>query len=196
MIRTTFYISFDDDEPKNILSTFNDEKGNINTQIYSTQIYQMDNNPINKTNLIYFPKNNNYNYSLIFIRINGSGSITFINNINNQSFFLNSNFKGKPFSMPLSTINEIEIKDEKIIFYMTLKYEMKFEIAEINYGESKSELIINKMSPFYYFIRLNQLKYVDVNLGIMNSKDFESKNVTSNFYIEGYSLEDEDIQNL
>jgi hypothetical protein len=124
--------------------------------------------------------------------IKGYGYINFTDNPKKDIPYinLNSNFKGKPISIPLSEIDFIRVNESNyyFLFHIKLKYEMRLEIAEVNYGESRSELILNKNGPFFYLIKFSKNEYLDVNLRIINHRDYESRNMTTNFILEGYLL--------
>ena len=184
-----FKFEFQNNEIKNILSSFNEEDQEINLQIYSSQIFHLF--TINKT--MNFSLNNNYNYSLLFMWINGKGTINLHNNNSNiPSISAGTNFKGKPIFIPLSDIENIQIEAKNnFIFYLKLKYDKyKRGIVELIYGETINEIVINKQFPIYYYIKYRKRENMELNFKISNYEENEKDKEIKNYNIEGYLLEE------
>jgi hypothetical protein len=104
-----FKFEFTNNEIKSIISSFFDTINNTNPQVYSAQMYYLDNNQ--KTN--YFKLKYNYYFKLQYIYgESGTYKISFpyVDN-----FIISQNFKGKPITIPID--NNIDIYKLNILIY-------------------------------------------------------------------------------
>ena len=135
-----FKFEFEDNKPKNILSTFSNENNLNYPQIYSPKLYRLFN-----TSKVFKYNLNNGKCFLIFKLIYGSGIIFFDNY---PTIDINENFIGKPITIHFSEIQNIYFKnnkEENFIFYIKLNYvNQKSNIKEINYDESMNDLFFNQ----------------------------------------------------
>ena len=182
-----FKFEFEDNKPKNILSTFSNEKDLNYPQIYSPKLYTI----FNASKLFNYNLNNG-NCFLIFELIYGRGIIFFDNY---PTIDMNENFIGKPITIQFSEVKNIYCKsnkEENFIFYLKLKYiNQKSNIKEINYDESLNELLFNIQFPIFYYIKYNNQDNIDINFRIINTKDI---NTTTNIKISGYALNQDKLK--
>ncbi len=179
-----FKFEFDDDEVKNILSTFYNGESDINTYVYSSQIYQL--NDINNKNLN-LTLDKDY-FSLVLMWISGIGYLSW-NTIDDDQFNsigLSNNYDCKPIFFPLKNLNSFKFdKNELFVFYMKIKYQGKNELEEIYYGETFHELAIKKNFPIFYYMKTNQdSSEISYRIGDI---------IDVNYKIEAYVLEENDI---
>ena len=177
-----FKFEFEDNNPKNILSTFSNENNLNYPQIYSPKLYRL---LFNTSNVFNYNLNSG-NCFLIFKLIYGSGIISFENY---PTIDINENFIGKPITIHFSEIQNIYFKNNKegnFIFYTKLNYvNQKSNIKEINYDESMNELFFNVKFPIFYYIKYNNQDNIDINFRIIKKKDINS---TIDIKISGYAL--------
>ena len=182
-----FKFEFEDNKPKNILSTFSNENNLDYPQIYSPKLYRLFN-----TSKVFNYNLNNGNYFLIFKFIDGSGIIFFENY---PSIDINENFIGKPITIQFSEVKNIYFKsnkEENFIFYTKLKYvNQKSNIKEINYDLSMNELLFNIQFPMFYYIKYNNQDNIDINFRIIKINDI---NTTTDFKISGYALNQDTLK--
>ena len=177
-----FKFEFDDDEVKNILSTFYNGESDINTYVYSSQIYQLNN--IKPLNLIL---DKDY-FSLVLMWISGIGYLSWntIDDDQENSIGLSINYDCKPIFIPLKNLISFKFEDNELfVFYMKLKYQGKNELEEIYYGETFHELAIKKNFPLFYYLKTNQdSSEISYRIGDI---------IDVNYKIEAYVLEENDI---
>ena len=183
-----FKVEFNDNDNKNILSTFIDAEDDINSLIYMNQLFF-----ITKTSKFVEFKLK-HTFSFILKWIHGAGDVQLDEDGNFPLLSANSNYKGKPFCFPLSDIEEINITTtDHFIFITKLDYIMRNnEMREIFLGETLYEIFINKDLPIYYYMKYEKGKEIDVNFKILNKDD--GKNTITNFYIKGYLLNENNIK--
>ena len=163
-----------------ILTSSYDENEIIFPQIYSPQMFKIENTSI--MNFTFLSK-----YSLIINWINGIGEI--LNIISNQGLTLDRNNLGKPYSVLLSDIKDKSItfnKTDNFVLNLQLKYNTEsFFQGEIKSGQQISEIINEKTFPIYFYYKITDLikaiqAEIDINFKIINfNDDF------ANFTIEG-----------
>ena len=185
-----FKFEFFDNQTKNILLAFEDGSNEIVPNIYSSQIYQINN--IKKTLKIMMTDI----FSLMFNWICGNGYIDVITNENEDLTINNGrNFKAKPLLISLDKVNNIAFRSSSIfIFYLKFKYIMKNKgVEELAYGEVINELIINKQFPLYYYIK-NTENMTNIIFRELNYNINEMRKI--NYNIEAYILEYENIEKI
>lgn len=89
--------------------------------------------------------------------------------LNNELFWGTRNFKGKPFGIPMdySTKENITFKryTEKSVFYFQLIYNIKNKgIEEMISGETKSQFVIGGHFPLYYYIKIKNPNYINIDV--------------------------------
>ena len=176
-----FKFEFEDNKPKNILSTFSNEKDLNYPQIYSPKLYTI----FNASKLFNYNLNNG-NCFLIFKLIYGRGIINFDNY---PSIDINENYLGKQITIPFSEVKNITFKsnkEEDFIFYIKLEYaSQQFEMKEIIYDESMNEILLNTKFPIFYYINCDGQDNIDINFRIINIEDI---NTSTDITINGYML--------
>lgn len=117
--------------------------------------------------------------------------------LNNELFWGTRNFKGKPFGIPLdySTKENITFKryTEKSVIYFQLIYNIKNKgIEEMISGETKSQFVIGGHFPLYYYIKIKNPNYINIDVNLrLNS--YNETVLHNNFGIRGYLLEEDTI---
>ena len=169
---------FEKEEIKNIIS---DKIEDIYPQIYSTQIYYIDNS--NKT--YYFKLKNDYigNYQYI----SGDSEI----NENNLSSI---GFKGKLTIFPV--YNEYNMtfstNASEFIYYIQLINNMLNKgIEELKQGKPIIQMTKNPIFPLYYY-KIKNENYANININVkIDNNNISNKD---NFYISGYIVDEDKIE--
>ena len=150
----------------------------------------------NKT-LLYKVKNN---YTLIYKYIYGTltrSAWVDVSFLNYNSFYSNRNFRGRPFALDIgsntSSINH-RISDGEVLFVIILEYNMRNKgMIEIESGEARSQIMEGGYFPFYYYLRIKDENYINIDLNLrLNS--FDDSVMKNNFKITGYLLDEETIK--
>ena len=186
----TFKFEFSNGELKNIMSSVLDNVTDLYPQIYSYQMYYIG-----------YPKNHHFkmksNYTFYYYYVYGFKGQLYFDLIKEQNFTNSRNFRGKPFSVTISSETDIiNIKPNRtdFVYFINLQYNIKNKfVEEINSGEIFSQFIIDKYFPLYFYLKIKNEKYIniDINLRINSYNDSVLKN---NFEINGYVLDEETIQ--
>ena len=184
-----FTFEFQNGELKNIISTISDNVTDFYPQIYSYQMFSIDNSTkINHFQMI-------SNYTVYYQYILGSGTLK-INFLVYQSFSSNRNFKGKPLSVTInSTTDKITCTAKsKYVYFMKLQYNMKNkEIEEIQSGTTFSQFIIGRNFPLYFYLKVKNKNYINIDINLrVNS--YISTMLQNSFQIKGYVLDKDTIQ--
>ena len=169
---------FENEEIKNIIS---DKIEDIYPQIYSTQIYYIDNS--NKT--YYFKLKNDYigNYQYI----SGDSEI----NENNLSSI---GSKGKLTIFPV--YNEYNMtfstNASEFIYYIQLINNMLNKgIEELKQGKPIIQMTKNPIFPLYYY-KIKNENYANININVkIDNNNISNKD---NFYISGYIVDEDKIE--
>ena len=186
-----FQFEFKTEEIRTIMSSFNDKIKNIFPQIYSPQMFHLHN--FNKT--CNFKVKNNYTLSYKYIfGDTGYMYLSFLGNI--QRFHSNKNFKGRPFAFPIdSETKEIlfSIINKRIIFYFQLFYNRKNKaVEELQSGEIISQIMAGSYFPLYYYFKIKNEEYANVDVNLRLSSYNESV-LQNSFKINGYLLDEDSI---
>ena len=180
-----FKFEFTNNEIKSIISSFFDTINNTNPQVYSAQMYYLDNNQ--KTN--YFKLKYNYYFKLQYIYgESGTYKISFpyVDN-----FIISQNFKGKPITIPIdNNIDNFSFKTDSSqhIFYFQLIYNMKMKgIEEVRDGEPLTQLIKEFAFPLYFYLKIkgNENIVIDANIRL---KSFLLTQMNDKYIIKGYII--------
>ena len=184
-----FEFEFPKNETRDIVTSFFSNITYINPHIYSPQMFYLS-----KTTL-YNKFNINNNYIFRFIHIYGHGGIS-ISFLKYQKFYTSRNFKGKPIAIPIdSKTEEIEFftSQPQYIFYFQLIYSMKNKGAEeIISGETQSQFVIGGYFPLYYYVKIKDEHYINLNVNFRINSYNESV-LQNNFAINGYLLDENSI---
>ena len=179
-----FKFEFEDNRPKTILSMFANDKDINSPKFYSSQVYILSNSSKQ------FNFNFNYgNCLLIFKYISGSGNILFGEY---QKIEVNSNYFGKPITIPISEVKNITFKtEESFIYHLELNYiRPKSNIKELIIDESRNELLFDTQFHIYYYIKYENQENIDINDRIINLED----EATTNILINGYIINNEELE--
>ena len=157
-----------------IQNSFYDRKEEIYPQVYSPQIFKIENNTKIKYTFL-----RNMNFNLIANWIHGEGEIVNFGLVNLE---MDVNYMGRPYSILISEINDtIIFKNPKdFVLYLGLKYNANKNIILEEITEYQiSNIIQNKSFPFYYYIRnnLDENDSMDLNLKILDFQEM-MKNIT------------------
>ena len=174
------------------LSTFYNNRLEINPQIYSSEMFYLKQD-------FDFNFNLKHNFSLILSYIYGKGEIKY----NDLNFEANLNFQKKPILFRINETNKkiyfhfnISSEEEELFFFIKLNYIIqKNEIKEINQGEALREIVRVKNLPIYYYLKCdkwNKSENMNINFRIINFKDKNTKESTD-FKINGYLIQEEDF---
>ena len=190
-----FTFEFRNSKIKDITSSLVDSITDYYPQIYSSQMFY---------NIGFYKKclyNVSNNYTLIYKFINGTdyyNGWVDINFLNYKTFFANRNFRGKPYAFDIDSetteiVHRVSEGGEYLII-IKLEYIMRNKgIIEIQSGETRSQIMKSGSFPLYYYLRLKDKDYVniDVNLRLNSFDDSVMKN---NFDILGYLLDEDTIK--
>ena len=188
-----FKFEYKDQEIKNIISAFYDRFNNTYLQIYSPQMFYINN--IRRKYL--FKLKNNYTLTTKYVYgIYGTFSPHFLDY---QKFYLSRNYKGKPFSIPIDNnatnffLNSSERNGDFICFFQ-LTYNMKNKrIEEIKTGETWSQVKNECFLPLLYYLKIKDKDYINIDINFrLNS--YNETFLQSNFYIVGYLVDEDTIK--
>ena len=186
-----FIFEFPNGELKNILTTASDNVVDIYPQIYSYQMFFI----MKSYKMNHFQMIRNYTFYYQYVYgYSGNVSISFLNY---QKFVSSRNFRGKPFSVSISseTDNVIISSDEpNFVYFMKLQYNMKNKVVEeIKSGETYSQFIIGRNFPLYFYFKIKNKDSINVDINLrINS--YISEVIENNFEIYGYVLDENTIQ--
>ena len=186
-----FTFEFPNGELKNILTTASDNVLDIYPQIYSYQMFFiMSSYKMNHFQMI---KNYTFYYQYVY-GFTGNVSISVLNY---QKFVSSRNFRGKPFSVSISSETDnvnISSINPNFVYYIKLQYNMKNKVVEeIKSGETYSQFIIGRNFPLYFYFKIKNKDYINVDINLrINS--FISEVIQNNFDIYGYVLDEDTIQ--
>jgi len=186
-----FKFIFENNEIKKIISSFCDKIESIYPQVYSGQMYYLDN----------FEKKNNFkmknDYYLKYQFIYGEpGFFGFpifpIDNIN-----ISKNFKGIPITIQIdkseNNINNISsipfsTNNTKHIFYYQLINRMKIKgVEEVISGEPLTQLIHDFDFPLYYYIKIKNTKYINIDANV-RVKSYTASELNNKYTINGHII--------
>ena len=172
---------FKNDEIKTIISSFCDEVNETYPQIYSAQMFYLNN--FNKTHQ--FKLKNSFLGHYQFI---GGAS-----GIPNKSYSF-PNFKRKLISFHIKKNSNINISTvtHEFIYSLQLIHNIKNEeILELKQGKPLVEFTDKNYFPFYYYYKLNNDEYINVNI---NFKIYDhSKSEIKNYTVKGYIIDEDKI---
>ena len=110
------------------------------------------------------------NYTLKYQYVNGNGGKVNVSLLNFQVFSSSRNFKGKPLEFPLEsdTTNVTCLTENKnYVYFLELIYNMKNKgVKEVKSGETISNFIKGGHFPLYYYLKIKNEKYINVDINI------------------------------
>ena len=122
----------------------------------------------NSTKVNYFKLVNNY--TLKYQYVNGNGGKVNVSLLNFVTFASSRNFKGKPLEFPIGKeTNNVTCYTEKenYVYFLDLIYNTKNkEIEELKSGETISSFIKGGHFPLYYYMKIKNEKYINVNINL------------------------------
>ena len=183
-----FQFEFKNDITKNILISFWDTVEDVYPQIYSAQMYFID----NFTKINHFKINNQY--SLIYQYMYGNlGGISFQNM--NENLYATRNFIGRPLGIFIDenmNYSKNYAPSEFGYFYQLIYNDKNLGTVEVNLGEPRSQIINVGQFPLYFYLELKENKTMNIvaNLRLKTTDDSEFE---EDFEIYGYLLSEDDI---
>ena len=149
----------------------------------------------NSTKINYFQLVNNY--TLKYQYVNGYKGNVNLSLLNFQTFNSSRNFKGKPLKFPLGSEKSnvtCYSNSEHYIYFLELEYNMRNKgVEEIKSGETISNFIKGGYFPLYYYLKVNDENYINVDINIRLNSYNESV-LHNNFEIKGYVFNEEIIK--
>ena len=175
---------FKDNQTKTIISSFCDRVHEIYPQIYSVQMFYLNN--FNKTHQFNLKNSffGNYQYISGFSGIQGD----------KYSYL---NFKGKQIYIHI--INGIELNastiTNKFIYCLQLMPNLKrAEIIELKQGKPLVQLLDKKLFPYSYCYKIANKNYINININIKISDHYEY--IIKNYTIKGYIINEDTINRI
>ena len=185
-----FRMEFPNNETKNIMISFYESVIENMPQIYSNQMFYID--KIEK--LHYFKVKNSY--TLNYKYTDGYLGFMSISFLHFEKIVSSRNFKGKPIALPIDSKTErIGVQGKSsFLYFFQLEYNMKNKgIEEIKSGETRSQFISDGYFPFYYYLKIKNNTYANVEINIrLNS--YNETLLENNFAIKGYMLDEDMIK--
>ena len=193
-----FIISFDeigDNRFFGLHSTFVDGKKEIYPNIYSSEIFELDN--INR----YINCSLKYNFSLTFNWLNGEGIVNLNNYFVNQT--IDGNYYGKYYKIPLMESGNNIVFYDKALFIFFLKLENIKSEEIIILGNTLYEFIQNKEFPLYFMLPFHEddenifinFRIMDLDLDIKKETNFEIKGIIIDQELSRDNKENKDFSN-
>ena len=188
-----FEFIFSNNETKNIISSFSDRFEKIYPQVYSSQMFYLNN----------FAKICNFNlqnYYLYYQFISGNQGIFNISIPYYDYIDITQNARGLPITISLDNEKfdkfSFNTTHEEHIFYFQLIYNMKSRgIEEIKEREPLTQLLKEIIFPLYYYIKIKGKDYIrmDVNLRL---KNYVTSEINNRYIINGYILDSDTIKRI
>ena len=186
-----FKFIFPNNEIKNIISCFSDNISNIYPQIYSSQMFYID----NSTKINNFRLKNNYTFNYQYLH-GYSGDLNF-SFLPIQTFEGSRNYRGKPMATSINSSTEsinVTTDHDEYIYFIKLVYNMRNKgIEKIESGEIKSYLIKDDHFPLYYYFKIKNNSYINVDINLRLNSYNESL-LQNDFEINGYILDEDTIK--
>ena len=166
---------FQNNRIKNIISSFSDKVKNIYPQIYSAQMFYLNN--FNKTYILNLknPFLGDYQY------ISGDSGIP-------GNIYSMKNFKRKLISLHLKrkmTFNITTITNKFIYYFQLVPNLIRGEIKELEQGKPLVEFTNKTYFPLYYYYKIVNKDYINANINFKINDHNESfvKNYSASVYI-------------
>ena len=186
-----FKFEFPNNELKFIKSSFFDVIKDVYPQIYTLEMFYMNN--YTKTN--HFKLVNNYTLKYQFVY--GEGGTVRLSFYRYEAFYSSRNFKGKPLAFPVGSETDnitCTTRDKDDIYFLELIYKMKNKVIdELKTGETISNFIKAGQFPLYYYIKVKNDSYINYDINLrLNS--YDDSLLHNNFSIKGYVVNEETIK--
>ena len=187
-----FTFEFNNNGTKNIISSFCDRIENIYPQVYSGQMFYLDNfTKINKFEM-------DEEYFLKYQFIYGDTGI-FNYTINNIDYIkISKNFRRKPFIFPLDKNFSFSTNNTKHIFYYQLINNMIINdfIEEVKTGEPLTKLLNVYAFPLYFYIEIKNKNYLNIDVNIRFQKYMNYSEQSKKYKIKGYIINEESFEKI
>ena len=175
-----FKFEFKNNEIKNIISSFCDKINETYPQIYSAQMFYLEN----------FRKFHHFKLKNSFL-----GNYLFISGDSGKEvdYFSSPSFKGKhiTFHVENGTENYSTVNKE-YIYCIQLKPNLQIEeITELEQGKPLVQFTDMIYFPLYYYYQIHNKDYINININFKLSE--HNKTTIKNYTINGYILNEESI---
>jgi len=175
---------FKNGEMKTIISSFCDRVNETYPHIYSAQMFFLNN--YNKTHNFNLKNSFSANYQFI------SGTSGMPDNI-----LTSPNIKGKLITFYIKDKYSFKAmtKTNEYIYYLQLMQKLQVEdFEELKQGKPSIQLIDFSFSSLYYYYKISNKDYINVNVNIKINEDYKSDIYNSNYTIEGYILNEDKVK--
>ena len=170
---------FQNNEIKNIISSYFDKIDKMYPHIYSSQMFSLDN--FNKTHMLELKNSFRGNYQYI----NGDSGIK-------GNYYSFPNFKGRLLSLNIDNEKNITISSlHEFIYYLQLKPILgNVDMKELKQGNPLVEILDKDTThfPLNYYYKIINKQYINININIKLSDHYENKikkyNITGHIYNE------------
>ena len=188
-----FKFEFENKELKQILSCFSDKITDFYPQIYTIQMFYMDNyTKINHFNIV-----NNYTlkYQYVYASLY-RGGIKF-SFISYDGFKSSRNFKGRPFAFPIDSETKnitVSVDYDNSIYFLELIYNIKNKVIdELKSGETISNFIKTGRFPLFYYLKVKNDTYINYDISF-RLYSYDDLLLNNDFDIEGYVVNEDTVK--
>ena len=186
-----FLFEFQNGELKNILSCMRDTVKNVHPHIYSAQMFYVKESY--KTN--HFEEVSNYTF--LYQYVHGNAGNVKLSFLGYENFISSRNYKGLPLSVDIDSANDkITCSTQRpyYVYYIRLRYNMRNKgIEEIKSGETLNKFVIGGHFPIYYYLKVKNESYINVDLNLRINSYNESM-LQNDFLIRSYVLDEDTIK--
>ena len=181
-----FLITFEfkNDEIKNILCSFSDKFNEIYPQIYSAEMFYLN----NSTKTYHFQLKNSFSANYQFIS-GDSG--------NSQDILSSPNLKGKLITLHMENISEFNTSTEinEFIYYFQLIHKLKRDdMEELKQGKPFIQITNKTYFPLSYYYKIINKNYINIIVTFKINEEIISE--INNFTINGYIINEDNITRL
>ena len=172
---------FKNNEMKTIISSFSDKIEETYPQIYSAQMFYLD----NFTRFHHFQLKNSF--LSYYQYINGSSGI-------DGDRYSSLSFKGKLVSMHINNGDDmnVTVKTNKFIYYIELKHNLQSqEIEELKQGKPLVKFTNKTFFPLYFSYKIQNTIYININVNLKINEDIKTENY--DYIINGYIINEDTI---
>ena len=172
---------FKNNDIKSIISSFCDRVYETYPQIYSTQMFFIN----NFTKIYHFkPKNRLLGYYQYLAGNSGKFG----------DLFSADDFKGKLISLPIENGRDIDIETNtnEFTYYIQLIPSLNIvELEELKQGKPLIKFMNKTSFPLYYYYKILDQEYININVNIRFNEDNKTENY--NYSIKGYIIDEDTI---
>ena len=187
-----FEFEFDNNETKNIISSFSDRIKTIYPQIYSGQMCYLD--KFEKINNLKYSNDSFMKYQFVY---GDSGVYNY--SIEEYDYIkISHNFKGKTITIPLDKSFSFYTNNTKHIFFYQLIYDLKYQVLdEVKEGEPLIRVLNEYYVPLYYYIKIKSKNYanIDVNIGFKIYAEYPNQ-INPQLTIKGYVINEKSFNRI